>query len=156
MGSEDTVGKHPAAGVAVDDSPRSLVTLDPAEALALLAGIAYGRLVFTDRALPAIRPVNHLVDDGEIIIRTRLQSKASAAISHRTSGQIVVAYEADDIDPLHRTGWSVVATGIARPVTDPDRIARYEAMLKPWVDRVMDAVVAIRPEIITGFRLTEP
>ena len=40
--------------------------LERAEAMRLLASIGYGRVVFTLNALPAIRPVNHLVDDGRV------------------------------------------------------------------------------------------
>jgi len=49
---------------------------------------------------------------------------------------VVVAYEADEIDPIRHSGWSVVVTGRARTVTDPDRVARYEQLLQPWVDEV--------------------
>src|ERR1700757_4370359 len=54
--------------------------LDDAEAMRLLASVGYGRVVFTLNALPAIRPVNHLLDDGRIIIRTRLTASISAAV----------------------------------------------------------------------------
>jgi hypothetical protein len=67
----------------------------------------------------------------------------------------VVAYQADLIDTVQREGWSVV-TGIARPITDPQRIARYEQLLHPWVDRVMDTTIGIQPEIVTRFRLAQP
>jgi len=67
----------------------------------------------------------------------------------------VVAYQVDDIDAVRRTGWSVMVTGLARTVTDPARVARYEQLLRPWVGRVMDTVVAIEPEIVTGIRLLE-
>ena len=76
----------------------------------LLASVDYGRVVFTLNALPAIRPVNHLVDDGRIIIRTRLTTTISAVMGSARSG-VVVAYEADNFDPQSRAGWSVVATG---------------------------------------------
>ncbi|HEU4421298.1 MAG TPA: pyridoxamine 5'-phosphate oxidase family protein [Pilimelia sp.] len=125
--------------------------LDAAEALRLLASVSVGRVVFTEAALPAIRPVNHLVDDGEIIIRSRLTTRIGQTIG--TQPETVVAYQADDLDPVSRTGWSVVATGLARLVTDPARIERYEALLHPWVNTVMDTVISIQPEIITGFRL---
>jgi Pyridoxamine 5'-phosphate oxidase len=97
--------------------------------------------------------VNHLVDNGEIVIRTRLTAKLTTAASPPDG--IVVAYEADELDPIRRVGWSVVVTGIARPVTDTARLARYERLLHPWVDQAMDTVVGIHSEIITGFRLTE-
>jgi Pyridoxamine 5'-phosphate oxidase len=124
--------------------------LDSATAMGLLASVDYGRLVFTLKSLPAIRPVNHLVDEGRIIIRTRLTSGISAAV--RSSDGVVVAYEADRIDPWSRRGWSVVATGRACTLTDPDQVSRYEQLLQPWVNHA-DTVVAIEPEIVTGFRI---
>jgi nitroimidazol reductase NimA-like FMN-containing flavoprotein (pyridoxamine 5'-phosphate oxidase superfamily) len=130
---------------------RRSVELDRAEALGLLASVSYGRVVFTLDALPAIRPVNHLLDDGEIIIRTRLSSKLTSAVDPGT----VVAYEVDQLDPLRRVGWSVVVTGNARPITDPDRLARYERQLEPWVDMVMDVAIGIETQLVSGVRFVE-
>jgi len=120
------------------------------EAMRLLASVGYGRLVFTLNALPAIRPVNHLVDDGQIIIRTRLTTAISAAVQSAT--ELVVAYEADSLDHESRTGWSVVVTGRARTVTDSGQISRYERLLHPWVNHA-DNVLAIEPDIVTGLRI---
>jgi hypothetical protein len=77
--------------------------------------------------LPAIRPVNHVLLDGRIIIC----SHEGAAIVGVTGapGGTVVAYEADDINPVERTGWSVVVTGLARIVDDPGEAARCTAVL---------------------------
>src|SRR5271166_5148368 len=122
--------------------------LDSSEAIRLLASTSYGRIVFTLNALPAIRPVNHLLDEGRIIIRTRLTASISAAV--RSSDGIVVAYEADSIDPQTRTGWSIVVTGHAHTITDPDQVSRYGQLLHPWINH---ADTAIEPEIITGFRI---
>ncbi|WP_444543693.1 pyridoxamine 5'-phosphate oxidase family protein [Nocardia takedensis] len=133
---------------------RTVRTLDRAESLRLLASVPVGRVVFTRNALPAIRPVNHLVEDGMVILRTRLAAQLSQAV--RADSAMVVAYEADEIDPAWRTGWSVVVTGMARPVRDPARVARYEVLLRSWVDRVMDTVVEIEPTIVTGVRLVDP
>ncbi|MGW4769550.1 pyridoxamine 5'-phosphate oxidase family protein [Nocardia sp. NPDC004278] len=139
---------------ASDDTGRAVVELDRTTALSLLATVQLGRVVFSRNALPAIRPVNHLVEpDGRIIVRTRVASRLTSAV--RGNSDVVVAYEADDIDPQLHTGWSVVVTGFARPVTDPIRIARYERLLHSWVDRVMDAVIEIEPSIVTGIRLVE-
>lgn len=132
---------------------RHLIELDRAEAMALLAAAEYGRIVFTHRALPAIRPVNHIVDGEDIIIRTRLSAAVGTTVARRTG--TVVAYEADEIDPRRRMGWSVVATGYAAAVTDPEEIARFDGLLTPWVDMSADMVIRIRPEIVTGFRLVE-
>ena len=124
--------------------------LDEAEAIRLLASISYGRVIFTIKSLPAIRPVNHLVDEGRVIIRTRLTAAISGAV--RSSDGVIVAYESDSIDPQTRTGWSIVVTGHAHTITDPDQVLRYEQLLHPWINHA-DTVVAIEPEIITGFRI---
>jgi nitroimidazol reductase NimA-like FMN-containing flavoprotein (pyridoxamine 5'-phosphate oxidase superfamily) len=127
-----------------------LSTISPDRCLALLGSVPFGRVVFTHRALPAIRPVNHIVDNGNIIIRSSLGSGITGA----AGDGMVVAYEADAIDPDSRTGWSVVVTGKARLVEDPDDLARYEEILEPWVDGRMDCVVSIPTDLVTGYQLT--
>ena len=98
-------------------------------------------------------PVNErtLVPGQKIIVRSHL----GAAIVERAGdeGGVVVCYEADNIDPERHTGWSVIATGMARLVRDPASIARYEQLLEPWAAGQMDYVITIRPQVITGLRL---
>lgn len=130
---------------------RVLTELTADECLTLLAGAPMGRVVFTDRALPAIRPVNHIVDAGAVIIRSRLGGSIAATVGSPRG--VVVAYEADLIDPHEHTGWSVVATGTARLVTDPADKARYERLLRPWVSMDADCVIRIEPQLLTGYRL---
>jgi nitroimidazol reductase NimA-like FMN-containing flavoprotein (pyridoxamine 5'-phosphate oxidase superfamily) len=122
------------------------------EAMQLLASVDYGRVVFTLTALPAIRPVNHRVDDGRIIIRTRLTAAISAVV-RSADPAVVVAYEADNFDSQSRAGWSVVATGWAHSVNDPGLVSRYERLLHPWVNHA-DTVLAIEPEVVTGLHIS--
>jgi len=130
---------------------RQALDLTAAESWRLLAGVSLGRIVFTQHAMPAIRPVNHLVDDRAIIIRSHL---GAAIVAHAAANDgVVVCYEADELDPVRHTGWSVIATGMARLVRDPDAITRYQQLLEPWVAGQMDYVITIRPQIITGIRL---
>ncbi|WP_199825505.1 pyridoxamine 5'-phosphate oxidase family protein [Streptomyces sp. TP-A0875] len=135
--------------------PRRSIELDSAEALRLLGSVSLGRIVFTQHALPTVRPVNHVLDDGDVVIRTH--EGAALTSRTRTAGDpgVVVAYEADAIDPETHLGWSVVVTGYARLVTDPRDLARYQAMLRPWVEQTMDYAIRIRPDLVTGIRLTE-
>ena len=129
--------------------------LTAAECWRLLASTSLGRIVFTRMALPAIRPVNHLVEDKTIIIRSHM----GAAIVYRAAsgGGTVVCYEADDLDPVGHTGWSVIATGIAQLVRDPAAIARYQRELEPWAAvGDMDYVIAVKPQMITGLRISVP
>jgi nitroimidazol reductase NimA-like FMN-containing flavoprotein (pyridoxamine 5'-phosphate oxidase superfamily) len=130
---------------------REALRLTTAECWELLDSVSLGRIVFTQRAMPAIRPVNHLVEDGTIIIRSHL---GSAIVGHAAAGDgAVVCYEADELDPVRHTGWSVIATGMARLVRDPAAITAYQGRLEPWVRGQMDSVIAIEPQIITGIRL---
>ncbi|MPZ85076.1 MAG: pyridoxamine 5'-phosphate oxidase family protein [Actinophytocola sp.] len=114
------------------------------EALELLGSVPYGRIVFTERALPAVRPVNHIVDGGDVIVRTHMGAAILRAI-----GQ-VVAYEADLVSANPRLLWSVVVIGVAEVEEDIEAVARYERLVRPMVDLPMDHVIRIRPQLVTG------
>lgn len=129
--------------------------LDADEALRLLGTVGLGRIVFTHHALPAVRPVNHVLDAGDIIVRVQDRSTLTALLATRQGSGVVVAYEADDIDPVEHLGWSVVATGYATAVTDPDEIDRYVRLLRRWAAGSASGAIRIRPDLVTGFRLRE-
>ena len=104
---------------------RALVPIDtPAHALRLLGSIWLGRIVFTVDALPTIRPVDHVVADGCVIVRADAGT-ALARTLRRSGGEgMIVVYEADDVDLVTHTGWSVIVTGPAELVTDPAELRR--------------------------------
>ncbi|MFJ6648408.1 pyridoxamine 5'-phosphate oxidase family protein [Streptomyces sp. NPDC091290] len=134
--------------------PRRRIELDGAEALRLLGSVSLGRIVFTRHALPMVRPVNHVLDGGDIVIRTHEGAALTSRTERAGDPGVVVAYEADAIDPRTHLGWSVVVTGYARLVTDPEDLARCLALVRPWVDQAMDQAVRIRPDLVTGILLT--
>ncbi|MFF3966203.1 pyridoxamine 5'-phosphate oxidase family protein [Streptomyces griseorubiginosus] len=136
--------------------PRRSTGIDSVEALRLLGSVSFGRIVFTQQALPTIRPVNHVLADGDIVIRTHAGAALTARTRQARDLGVVVAYEADDIDPDTHLGWSVVVTGYARLITDPEELARYQGLLRPWAEQTMDYAVRIRPDLVTGIRLTAP
>jgi hypothetical protein len=133
-----------------DGRPGRLTNLSRQDCLRLLGSVPLGRIVFTAGALPAIRPVNHALVDDDIVIRTQLGSSIGTGARR---GGVVVAYEADEIDLIAHTGWSVVVTGIAELVRDPDELVRYAGAPAPWVDQPTDCVIRIRPELVNGYRL---
>jgi hypothetical protein len=134
---------------------RHMTPIERGECLRLLGSVPLGRLVFTKGALPAIRPVNHIVADDSIVIRTHEGATLSAVTAGASVPGAVVAYEADTIDPDTHLGWSVVVTGYAQLVTDPDELHHYEQLLRPWVDAPWNHTVRIAARLVTGFRLTE-
>lgn len=136
------------------EASRRSTELDRTEALRLLGSVSLGRIVFTQDALPAIRPVNHLLHHGEVIIRTHEGATLATLTEQEDVEGVVVAYEADSIDPATHCGWSVVVTGYCRLVTDPDDLAHYQALLHPWSDHQMTHALRIRPDLVTGLRLS--
>ncbi|MFV0131508.1 pyridoxamine 5'-phosphate oxidase family protein [Streptomyces sp. HMX112] len=138
-------------------APRRMARLDRAEALRLLGTVSLGRLVFTQQALPAVRPVNHLMDGDDIVVRLHDGATLASVVAPTHVTGVVVAYEADVIDPETHIGWSAVVTGYARRITDSGELARFAARLRPWVeDPAPHAVLRIRPDLVTGLRLLTP
>lgn len=123
--------------------PRRFVELTRPESLRLLGRVPVGRIVYTVRALPAIVPVCHVVDNGMVVVRTHVGGECAGS---------VVAYEADVTDAA-QLSWSVTVTGVARRVIDADEVAHYEDRLVPLVDSADAEVIRIYPEIVTGIRL---
>lgn len=119
--------------------------LSTEESLKLLADAHFGRIVFSRYALPTIRPVNHIVEDGQVIIH------ANPGTTLTTDRQ-VVAYEADTINPATHRGWCVIVTGTAEEVTDPRERQRYQDLLQAWLPGPRDRLITIEPEIVTGIR----
>lgn len=108
-----------------------------------------GRIVYTVDAMPAITPVNYVVDGESILIRTASTNKLAAAGRNE-----IVAFEADRIDPQRRAGWSVVITGRASEITDPTDLARVGALpLRSWVLDGTGRYIRIHTDLVTGRRL---
>ncbi len=118
------------------------------EALRLVASVPVGRVVFTLRALPAVLPVNFVLDGDAIVFRTAPGSKLTAAVRNA-----VVAFQVDQIDPQTQTGWSVLVTGRAGEIHDPAEIARLRARLKPWAPGEREHFIRIPTDLVSGRRL---
>lgn len=130
---------------------QELDVLSRRQCLDLLQRVRVGRLVFTEDALPAVQPVNFRLSHDDVVIRVAGGGKLSAAAQHQ-----VVAFEADELDPDLRTGWSVTVVGHAEPITDIDElVAVAGTFVQPWVDGRRDHFVRIRTERVTGRQIRE-
>jgi uncharacterized protein len=131
------------------DSPAAgseLIRLDRAESLDLLASAQVGRLIFTVNALPTLRLMNFALVDGLIVVRTAADTTVA-----RKASNVIVAFEADDLDHATSAGWSVIVIGRATLVTDPALIARFrQVALKPWAPGDRDQFVQITAELVEG------
>jgi hypothetical protein len=96
--------------------------------LRLLASVPVGRIGFHADGEVVILPVNYVVDGQDVIFRTAAGSKLAAA-----QDRDHVTFEADGYDERGKSGWSVLVTGRAEPVTEDAEIRRLESLgLRPW------------------------
>jgi nitroimidazol reductase NimA-like FMN-containing flavoprotein (pyridoxamine 5'-phosphate oxidase superfamily) len=128
-----------------------LEPLDRDECLALLARGEIGHLAVGGNLHPTIFPVNYVLDDETIVVRTDSETLLARAHQHP------VAFLVDEIDVEHHTGWSVHLWGRTSEVTDRDSAALREHVhglaLNPWVEGPRAHWVRIIPTQITGRRL---
>jgi nitroimidazol reductase NimA-like FMN-containing flavoprotein (pyridoxamine 5'-phosphate oxidase superfamily) len=133
----------------MDVDRNGLEVLDRQDCLALLASVSFGRVGLSMAALPVVLPVNFRLVGEQIVFSTAPGSKLRAATDHA-----VIAFEADHIDPLDHAGWSVVATGMARVVTDPGERDRFVRSGVPrWLSGDDAQLVVLGTGVISGRRL---
>jgi hypothetical protein len=131
--------------------PMTQVTesLDDAECRRLLATVAFGRLVFTRDALPAVQVLRYCLRGAQILMPIR----AGSALSRAVRGA-VVAFEADCVDPLTETGWTITAVGPAHVLTEPHDVAAAEQLgLQIWIPSAPYSYLAVEIGTLHGCRV---
>jgi uncharacterized protein len=117
------------------------------ECLRLLASVPVGRVGFVAEGEVVMLPVNHLVDGTDVVFCAAFGSKLAAA-----EGQKVAAFEADDYDQQHQSGWSVLVSGrieLVEAEADVSRLSRRG--LHPWVNAAQRPFwIRIRPTSVSG------
>lgn len=108
--------------------------------------VRVGRVAVVEEGRPYIFPVNYRLDGDTVIVRTHEGSKLYTAIAGSE-----VAFEADQMDPAFREGWSVVVRGQVEEITDPDELRHVRALpLRPWAPNEKDRYLRIRTHAVTG------
>ena len=143
-GSDQT----PGAGRAGSDPTFTELTVQ--ECRELLSTHGVGRIAVPTASGPVVVPVNYTVVDGAIVYRT-----APGAMPSRAAGR-QVTFEIDRIDDAFGEGWSVLALGRARTVTDADEVRRLteHAFSTPWAGGPREEWVRIDALSLTGRRIT--
>ncbi|GGO92772.1 pyridoxamine 5'-phosphate oxidase [Nocardioides phosphati] len=120
------------------------------ECVDLLAQARVGRCAFSTPHGPTIVPVNHVVHDDAIIIRTSPYSQLGLL-----AWGARVAYEVDEIDPLSRSGWSVVATGRCDRIEEQGVREFLHAFHDPdpWARGARTLYLRVRWDQLTGRRI---
>ena len=131
--------------------PGTLSRLPRQECLQLLGSRRVGRLAYIARpGVPDVVPVNYLLHDGALLVRSGIGPKLQAA----ERGE-VMTLEVDVLDEDAHTGWSVVAAGPATRMTAAEvRALPDGALPTTWAVGPRYAVLRIRPTRVEGRRLS--
>jgi hypothetical protein len=118
----------------------------------LLASVPIGRVGFMADGEVAVLPVMFQVDGQDVVFRTHAGSK----LANMEVGRYV-CFEVDSYDSATRTGWSVVARGLAEKESEA-ACARLDAPgTDSWGGPARDRIwMRIRPTSITGRRTPSP
>ena len=122
------------------------------ECFDLLKRHHFGRVAFAERVElpPVIMPLNYLVAADTVVVRTDPDSRLGGALR-----DALVTFEIDGIDRLQRTGWSVVVSGRAQEVVDPDDLRELnQTPLLPWAPGDRSQYVRITPASVSGRRIS--
>jgi len=132
------------------DTRTGMERLTREECVALLATEEVGRLAVVDFGTPVVFPVNYALDGDTVVFRTDPGTKLDKGTRSRA------AFEIDDFDREHRTGWSVVAVGRLEEVTafDGPLFDRVHALpIEPWAGGEKQHWVRLVPDRISGRRI---
>ena len=128
--------------------------LSERECWELLATVSVGRLALSVRALPVILPAQYYLDGRRLVV-----CLGHHGLPERALDETVVAFAADSIDPVTRSGWlvqvqgrSVIPRGLRIdtdcdwPVSraqvvqiEPGRISGQRMRLCPFIDALLAA-----------------
>lgn len=137
--------RNRAAGVTRALPGAILEPLTPTRCRALLECGGVGRVVFSAPRGPTALPVNYRFSNGEVLFNTTVKTAA------QLESQPTIGFEIDHIDEVFTEGWSVVVTGPARRVDDPDELVEHATHgIVPWAGGARGAVVAIAAAEVTG------
>jgi nitroimidazol reductase NimA-like FMN-containing flavoprotein (pyridoxamine 5'-phosphate oxidase superfamily) len=129
----------------------NLETLDRASSLALLRTVGLGRVAWAEESgRVVVEPVNFAIDGDDVVFRTGEGEKLDAIRRGRN-----FSFEADQVEPALRVGWSVLMQGAAEIVTEPERLRRLaDSTVSPWDESAPKPYfICIRAEHVSGRRL---
>lgn len=124
--------------------------LSQAECETLLRSGVVGRLAVSTPGGPHVIPINYSVVDNAIIVRT---SPYSVLGTYGRDSRL--AFEIDQFDHEHHSGWSVVARGRAAFVTDPADLDHIRALWQPhpWATGAREMHLRLTWDELSGRRL---
>jgi nitroimidazol reductase NimA-like FMN-containing flavoprotein (pyridoxamine 5'-phosphate oxidase superfamily) len=137
------VDRPPGRGRGSRHPALEVLTREQCEAHISAGGV--GRVVFSTDRGPVALPVNFEFTAGEVILST------DVAKANLLETQPVVGFEIDRVDEALSEGWSVLVSGPAHRVTEPDEVLRLSSLdLEAWAGGERHELVKISPLTVTG------
>jgi nitroimidazol reductase NimA-like FMN-containing flavoprotein (pyridoxamine 5'-phosphate oxidase superfamily) len=126
-----------------------IVELDRGESLELLTAKTVGRIGFLAADGPVVLPMNYVLSDNHIIVRT-----VAFGVVARSAVDQKVAFEVDDVDDFLQAGWSVLVRGAGTLLTDRQlEQLRSSTAPEPWAEGPRTLFFSIACEQVSGRRL---
>ena len=123
------------------------------ECLGRLRDHTVGRIgVIVDDA-PIVVPVNYRLVEAAGLVMLAVRTRPGNIIDR---GGLHVAFEIDEIDPVHRQGWSILVRGTLHHVDHHAADFEHRFDPDPWLSEERDAWLVIHPFTITGRQLHPP
>jgi hypothetical protein len=132
----------------VPATPDQLREIEPSRCRSLLEATSYGRLATIDAGEPLLVVVNHVVDAGDIYLRTRRDSRLARLTEGGRSARAV--FEVDSAYPSGGSGWSVLAKGWLSREHGGRRSAALRSRLTAWAEGERDVVLHLQIDELTG------
>lgn len=134
-----------------EPDPGGFDEIDESECWRLIATQPVGRVAVIVGHYPQVFPVNFAVVDRSIAFRTNAGTKLWATTRSN------VTFQVDQLDVVHRAGWSVMVRGVARELS----LDRHPALTQsaenaapePWAPGSRDHLVRIVADSISGRRI---
>ena len=127
----------------------NLEELTREECWELAAGTAVARIGWNGPSGPVVLPVNHVVYDRGVWIRTGAHSSMAEEVDESP-----VAVLVDDLDPDTHLGWSVQFRGTAQVLYRDQEVPEPVRRLRAWPSGARPLWIRLVPEAVSGRRLT--
>jgi nitroimidazol reductase NimA-like FMN-containing flavoprotein (pyridoxamine 5'-phosphate oxidase superfamily) len=139
---------------ALAENPELLREIEPSRCLHLLESVSYGRLATVDAGEPVLVVVNHIVDAGDIYLRTRPEAR----LARLTEGGRVAnaVFEVDSAHAAGQSAWSVMARGRLSREHGEKRSAGLRSRLTAWAQGERDVVLHLQVQELTGRAVGTP
>ncbi len=124
-----------------------LTTLSPDECRALISPGGVGRMLVVEPGRgPVAIPVNYRMDGDDVVFRTGGGTRLAENLQ-----QASVSFDVDHLDDALGEGWSVLLTGTASVITEPDELDQARSLgIEPWAGGDRQTYVRLRVSQVTG------